>query len=108
MNYSEINTVLEKTMDTMTDSDLRSLNQMLVREINYRIAQKRLSIKRTLTKGARVTINDPRCAGKFYQIEKLSAKTAVLVEEGSDYKHPIHGNPIAKRIRASITMLQNI
>jgi hypothetical protein len=108
MNYTEINTVLEKSMDAMSDSDLRSLNQMLVREINHRIAQTRLSIKRTLTKGARVTINDPRCTGKFYQIEKLNAKTAVLVEEDSDYKHPIYGTPIAKRIRASITMLQNV
>ena len=94
-------------MDNLSENDLRSLNDMIVREINYRISQKRLSIKRTLTKGARVTINDPRCAGKFYQIEKLSAKTAVLVEEGSEYKHPIYGTPISKKIRASITMLQN-
>ena len=107
MSYSKIATVLGKEMDNLSESDLRSLNKMIVEEMNYRISKKRLDIKRTLSKGARVTINDPRCTGKFYQIEKLSAKTAVLVEEGSDYKHPIYGTPVSKKIRASITMLQN-
>jgi len=106
MSYSEITTVLGKSMDNLSDSDLRSLNNMIVSEINHRIAQTRLNIKRTLSKGARVTINDPRCIGKFYRIEKISAKTAVLAEEGSEYKHPVFGTPVAKRIRASITMLQ--
>jgi hypothetical protein len=107
MSYSEITTVLGKSMDNLSDSDLRSLNNMIVSEINHRIAQRRLNIKRTLSKGSRVTVNDPRCSGKFYKIERLSAKTAVLIEEGSDYQHPVFGNPVAKRIRASITMLQN-
>jgi hypothetical protein len=106
MNYSEIITALGSSMDALSDSDLRSINNMIVTEINDRIAQKRLTIKRALSKGAQVTINDPRCVGKTYTIEKISSKTAVLVENGSEYVHPVFGNPIAKRIRASITMLQ--
>ena len=104
--YSKIVTALGTSMDSLSDSDLRSLNNMIVNEINHRIAQKRLNIKRALSKGSQVTINDSRCVGKTYTIEKISNKTAVLVENGSEYEHPVFGNKIAKRIRASITMLQ--
>ena len=104
--YSKIVTALGSSIDSLSDSDLRSLNAMLVEEINHRIATKRLSIKRTLSVGAKVIVNDPRCAGKTYTIEKISNKSAVLLENGSNYEHPVFGNKIAKRIRASITMLQ--
>ena len=106
MSYSKIITELGTTMDSLTDSDLHSINSMIVNEINHRIASKRLYIKRTLGIGASVVINDPRCKGKTYTIEKISHKTAVLVENGSEHAHPVFGNMIAKRIRASITMLQ--
>ena len=106
MSYSKIITALGTTMDSLSDSDLRSINSMIVNEINSRIAQKRLNIKRTLGVGATVVIDDPRCKGKTYTIEKISHKTAVLVENGSEYTHPVFGNAISKRIRASITMLQ--
>lgn len=104
--YSKIVTALGTSMDSLSDSDLRSLNNMIVGEINQRIAQNRLNIKRTLRKGSQVIINDPRCVGKTYTIEKISSKTAVLVENGTEYEHPVFGNKIAKRIRASITLLQ--
>jgi len=106
MSYSKIITELGTAMDSLTDSDLHSINSMIVNEINHRIASKRLYIKRTLGIGASVVINDPRCKGKTYTIEKISNKTAVLVENGSEYAHPVFGNMIAKRIRASISMLQ--
>jgi hypothetical protein len=106
MSYSKLINELGIAVDSLSDSDLRSINSMIVNEINHRIASKRLDIKRTLCIGASVVINDPRCKGKTYTIEKINHKTAVLVENGSEYTHPVFGNMIAKRIRASITMLQ--
>jgi hypothetical protein len=106
MNYSEITTALGKSMDTLSDSDLRSLNNMLVDEINSRIAKARQTIKRTLGKGAQVTVDDPRCAGKTYTIEKISAKMALLIENGSEYQHPVFGTSVSKKIRASLTMIK--
>lgn len=106
MSYSKIITALGSTMDSLTDSELRSINSMIVDEVNNRIAMKRLNIKRALGVGAKVLINDPRCTGKTYTIEKINQKTAVLIENGSEYEHPVFGNKIAKRIRASITMLE--
>ena len=107
MSYSKISTLLGQSMDSLTDSDLRSLNSAIVKEINHRIAVNRLNIKRTLGIGATVVIDDPRCIGKTYTIEKISSKTAVLVENGSTHTHPLYGNPISKKIRASITMLKS-
>jgi hypothetical protein len=106
MNYSQIITALGSSMDSLSDSDLRSINSMLVEEINHRVKRKRNMIKSTMTVGSKVIIKDPRCAGKTYTIEKFSAKSAVLVEDGSSQSHPLYGSQIGKRIRASITLLE--
>ena len=107
-NYSEIIAAIGKSIDALTDSDLRSINDMIVDEINQRIAQKRNSIKRSLALGSRVIINDPRCAGKTYTIERISGKSAVLVEEGSTKIDPLFGRETSKKIRASITLIQSL
>ena len=105
MNYSEITSLLGASMESLTDNDLRSLNSMIVKEINDRIAQTRLNIKRKLNPGARVIVDDPRCRGKVYTVESMSSKMAVLCEEGSETYHPKLGK-IQNRIRASITLLK--
>jgi hypothetical protein len=106
MNYSEIITALGSSTNSLSDSDLRSINAMLVEEINHRVKRNRNMIKSTMSIGSKVLVKDPRCAGKTYTIEKFSAKSAVLVEDGSTQTHPLYGNQIAKRIRASITLLE--
>ena len=95
------------SVGTLSESDLRSLNEIIVKEINQRISQKRNAIKSTLSYGSRVTINDPRCSGKTYTIEKISGKTAILVEEGSTRLDPVFGRETSKKIRASITLIQS-
>jgi hypothetical protein len=95
------------SVGALSESDLRSLNEIIVKEINQRISQKRNAIKSTLSYGSRVTINDPRCSGKTYTIEKISGKTAILVEEGSTRLDPVFGRETSKKIRASITLIQS-
>jgi hypothetical protein len=102
MNYSDLTTALGKSMNTLSDSDLRSLNSMLVEEINYRIRQKRAAIRSTINIGDRVIIKDPRCSGKTYIIEKFTAKNAILREN-----KPNGGINFGVKIRASLNLLQS-
>jgi hypothetical protein len=102
MNYSELTTALAKSFETLSDSDLQSLNKFLVNEINERIRQKRDAVRSTLKVGSRVTINDPRCRGKFYIVQKFTGKSAVLSEENS-LDLP---SAISPKIRATITLLE--
>jgi Flp pilus assembly CpaF family ATPase len=108
MNYSELTTALANSIDNLSDSDLRSLNSFLVEEINSRIQQKRRAVRAALNIGDRVTVNDPRCKGKTFVIEKFSAKMATLRQEVSEDIKSANGFMIAApRLRASIGLLQS-
>jgi hypothetical protein len=107
MNYSELTSALAKSLSTLSDSDLRSLNSFLVNEINDRVRQKRNAVRSTVKVGDRVIINDPRCAGKTYIIEKFSAKSAVLREADVIGSYSANGMALpTPKIRATTTLLQ--
>jgi hypothetical protein len=101
MNYSELTTALANSLSNLSDSDLRSLNSLLVDEINERVRQKRDAVRSTVKIGSRVKINDPRCAGKFYIIERFTGKSAVLRQDNGETPSPF--NP---KIRATVTLLE--
>jgi hypothetical protein len=103
MNYAELTTALAKSFSNLSDNDLRSLNNLVVSELNDRIRQKRDAVRAQLKVGNRVTIEDPRCHGKFYIIERFTAKSAVLRQDtGSAEDFPFK----APRIRATTTLLK--
>lgn len=107
MNYSELTTALANSFANLSDSDLRSLNSFLVNEINDRVREKRNAIRSTVKVGDRVIINDPRCAGKTYIIEKFSAKNATLREADLIGSYSANGMALpTPKIRATTTLLQ--
>ena len=103
MNYSELTTTLAKSFANLSDSDLRGLNSFLVSEINDRIRQKRDSLRSTLRIGDRVTVDHPQCRGKFYIIEKFTAKSAVVRQDTQNPAAPSFSQP---KLRASINLLK--
>jgi len=105
MNYSEITTTLTKSFSDLNDNDLRSLNSLLVSEINDRIRRQRDAVRSQLKVGDRVIIDDHRCRGKFYFIEKFTAKSAVLRQEITNTVNST-GLAWAPKIRATVTLLK--
>ena len=105
MNYSELTTTLAKSFSDLNDSDLRSLNSLLVSEINDRIRRQRDAVRSQLKVGDRVIIDDRRCKGKFYIIEKFTAKSAVLRQEITNTANPVEF-AWAPKIRATVTLLK--
>jgi len=79
-------------LSTLTTEELRKLNHSIIDEINRRTR----SLRGRFVVGSRVTINDLRCAGRVYLMERTTLKTAVLREEN-------HTGPL--RTRATLSLL---
>ena len=95
MDTTTFEQLLGKDISLLSTEDLRGINHFIIDEINRRT---RL-LRGTFYRGMRVIINDPRCAGKIYVIEKTTPKMAVLREEF--YTGPM-------RTRATLSLLSAI
>lgn len=66
----------------LDEQTLRQLNGYIIGEINFRSQQKIQRAKADLYRGARVTTNGTKSAGKVFIVEKINPKNVLCYEEG--------------------------
>jgi hypothetical protein len=75
--------LIREQLSTMTTEDLRSLNNAIVNQINYRKSVELQRAKSKLYPGARVKTNRQGNAyGKIFIVEKVNIKNVICREEG--------------------------
>lgn len=82
--------ITNETLNQMSMSELRSLNEKVVELIRWRRKMESIDIKNELSRGMTVTVNHPKAKGKVFLVHKINRTKAVLKEGNRQWNVPLN------------------